>query len=93
VAALIPINSEDEAIDIANDTPYGLAAYVYTKDLAAAMRMSDQLESGMVAINEGILSNEVSPFGGIKQSGLGREGSKHGIDEYLDLKYTLISGL
>ncbi|MCP5208137.1 MAG: NAD-dependent succinate-semialdehyde dehydrogenase [Hahellaceae bacterium] len=93
VAALIPFNSEDEAIDIANDTPYGLAAYVYTKDLAAAMRMSDQLESGMVAINDGILSNEVSPFGGIKQSGLGREGSKYGIEEYLDLKYTLISGL
>ncbi|AXL50637.1 succinate-semialdehyde dehydrogenase [Paraburkholderia caffeinilytica] len=93
VAACFRFKTEDEAIAAANDTPFGLAAYFYTRDLARAWRVAEALESGMVGINEGILSTEVAPFGGVKQSGLGREGSKYGLDEYTELKYTMMGGL
>ncbi|MFM0397915.1 NAD-dependent succinate-semialdehyde dehydrogenase [Paraburkholderia aspalathi] len=93
VAACFRFKTEDEAIAAANDTPFGLSAYFYTRDLARAWRVADALESGMVGINEGILSTEVAPFGGVKQSGLGREGSKYGLDEYTELKYMMMGGL
>lgn len=93
VAPIFRFKTEEEAIQIANDTEFGLASYVFTKDLARAMRVSERLEYGMVGVNEGIISNEVSPFGGVKESGLGREGSKYGIDDYLELKYILLGGL
>jgi succinate-semialdehyde dehydrogenase/glutarate-semialdehyde dehydrogenase len=93
VAACFRFETEAEAILLANDTPFGLAAYFYTRDLGRAWRVADALETGMVGINEGIISTEVAPFGGVKQSGLGREGSKYGLDEYTELKYMMISGL
>ncbi|RKE37233.1 succinate-semialdehyde dehydrogenase/glutarate-semialdehyde dehydrogenase [Paraburkholderia sp. BL23I1N1] len=93
VAACFRFKSEEEAIAAANDTPFGLSAYFYTRDLARAWRVAEALESGMVGINEGIVSTEVAPFGGVKQSGLGREGSKYGLDEYTELKYMMMGGL
>ncbi|MBN3752526.1 NAD-dependent succinate-semialdehyde dehydrogenase [Paraburkholderia sp. Tr-20389] len=93
VAACFRFKTEDEAIRAANDTPFGLSAYFYTRDLARAWRVAEALESGMVGINEGIISTEVAPFGGVKQSGLGREGSKYGMDEYVELKYMMMGGL
>lgn len=87
LAALFRFRDEQEAIRLANDTEYGLAAYVYTRDLGRAWRVSEALEYGMVGVNEGIISTEVAPFGGIKESGIGREGSRYGIDDYLELKY------
>ena len=75
------------AIALANDTEFGLAAYLYTRDIARAWRTAEALEYGMVGLNTGLISNEVAPFGGIKQSGVGREGSHYGIEEYLELKY------
>jgi succinate-semialdehyde dehydrogenase/glutarate-semialdehyde dehydrogenase len=93
VAACFRFKTEDEAIAAANDTSFGLSAYFYTRDLARAWRVAEALESGMVGINEGILSTEVAPFGGVKQSGLGREGSKYGLDEYTELKYMMMGGL
>ncbi len=93
VAPLITFSSEEEAIRIANDTPYGLAAYFYARDLGRVWRVMEALEYGMVGINDGVVSTENAPFGGIKESGIGREGSKHGIDEYMELKYALMSGI
>jgi len=93
VAACFRFTTEEEAVAAANATPFGLSAYFYTRDLARAWRVGEALESGMVGINEGILSTEVAPFGGVKQSGLGREGSKYGLDEYTELKYMLMGGL
>lgn len=93
LAPVFKFETEYEVIAYANDTEFGLASYFYTQDLARAMRVSDALAYGMVALNTGILSNEVAPFGGIKQSGLGREGSKYGIDDYLEIKYVLLAGL
>ncbi|XP_026318733.1 succinate-semialdehyde dehydrogenase, mitochondrial isoform X2 [Hyposmocoma kahamanoa] len=93
VAVCSKFNTEDEALQIANNTRSGLASYVFTKDLGQAFRMSRELEFGMVAINDGILSAPEPPFGGIKESGIGREGSRHGVEEYTDIKYTLFSGL
>jgi len=93
VAACFHFKTEDEAVTAANATPFGLSAYLYTRDLARAWRVGEALESGMVGINEGILSTEVAPFGGVKQSGLGREGSKYGLDEYTELKYMMMGGL
>ena len=90
---IIRFQSEADAISISNDTPYGLAAYFYARDLGRVWRVMESLEYGMVAVNEGALSSELAPFGGIKQSGLGREGSRHGLDEYLEIKYALIGGL
>ncbi|MFM0171534.1 NAD-dependent succinate-semialdehyde dehydrogenase [Paraburkholderia sediminicola] len=93
VAACFRFKTEAEAVAAANDTPFGLSAYFYTRDLARAWRVGEALESGMVGINEGIVSTEVAPFGGVKQSGLGREGSKYGLDEYTELKYMMMGGL
>ncbi|MDO7464295.1 NAD-dependent succinate-semialdehyde dehydrogenase [Acinetobacter baumannii] len=93
LAAVFKFETEQQAVEMANATEFGLAAYCYTKDLGSAWRMSEQLEYGMVGINKGLISNEVAPFGGIKQSGLGREGSKYGIEDYLEIKYTLFGGL
>ena len=93
VAGLIPFATEEEAVRLANDTPYGLAAYFFTRDLARAWRVGEAIESGMVALNTGFISTEVAPFGGVKESGIGREGSKYGIDEWLELKYFTMAGL
>jgi succinate-semialdehyde dehydrogenase/glutarate-semialdehyde dehydrogenase len=93
VAALFRFEEEQEAIEAANAEPFGLAAYFYSRDLARAFRVSRALQSGMVGINEGIVTTEVAPFGGVKDSGIGREGSTHGIDEYLNLKYMSLGGL
>ncbi|MEK9721031.1 MAG: aldehyde dehydrogenase family protein, partial [Quisquiliibacterium sp.] len=93
VAPLFRFNTEDEVVAMANDTEFGLASYFYSRDVGRIFRVAEGLESGMVCINSGILSTEVAPFGGVKQSGLGREGSKYGIDEYLEIKYLCIAGL
>ncbi len=93
IVALIAFNSESEVISQANDTPFGLAAYVYTRDLGRAWRLGERLEYGMVGINDGALSNAAAPFGGVKQSGMGREGSRYGLDDYLEIKYLLMGGL
>jgi succinate-semialdehyde dehydrogenase/glutarate-semialdehyde dehydrogenase len=90
VAAITPFDSEDEAIRLANDTQWGLVGYVFTQDVDKALRFSAALEVGMVGLNTGIVSNPAAPFGGIKQSGLGREGGKVGIEEFLEYKYTAI---
>lgn len=93
VAAISRFSDEAEAIRLANDTPYGLASYMYTQDLGRAWRVMEQLEYGMVGVNDGLISTEVAPFGGVKESGLGREGSSLGLDEYLEVKYVSFSGL
>lgn len=93
VAPLFRFGTDEEAVRLANDTPYGLAAYFYSRDVARVWRVAEQLEYGMVGINEGLISNEVAPFGGIKDSGVGREGSRHGIDEYLQMKYLCFGGM
>ena len=93
VAPLFRFKDEAEAIRMANDTEFGLASYFYSRDVGRIVRVSEALEYGMVGINEGIISNEVAPFGGVKHSGLGREGSKYGIDEYLEIKYLCVGGV
>eukprot|EP00944_MAST-04C_sp_MAST-4C-sp1_P003909 g3909.t1 len=93
IAPLIRFSTENEVIELANDTSAGLAAYFYTKDLGRSFRVTEALEYGMVGVNEGILSTEVAPFGGIKESGSGREGSKYGMDDYLEIKYALMGGI
>jgi len=93
VAPVVRFESEDDAIRMANDTEFGLAAYCYTRDLSRAFRVSEALEYGIVGINEGLISTEVAPFGGVKASGLGREGSKYGIEDYLEIKYVGIGGI
>lgn len=93
VAPLFKFQSEAEAIAMANDTEFGLAAYVYTRDLARSWRVSEAIEYGIVGLNTGIISTEVAPFGGIKQSGTGREGSKYGILDYTELKYICVGGI
>lgn len=90
VAALIPFDLVDEAIALANDTEYGLVAYVYTSDLKTGLRVSERLDSGMIALNRGLVSDAAAPFGGVKQSGLGREGSHHGIREFTEAKYIAV---
>lgn len=91
VAPLISFDTIDEAIDLANATEFGLAAYFYSRDLATVWKVAEGLESGMVGINTGLISTAEAPFGGIKSSGLGREGSKYGIDEFLEIKYLCMS--
>ncbi|MQT56296.1 succinate-semialdehyde dehydrogenase [Pseudomonas sp. FSL R10-0399] len=93
VAACFRFKDEAQVLALANDTPFGLSAYFYSRDIGRVWRMAEGLEAGMVGINEGIISTEVAPFGGIKESGLGREGSKYGLDDYLELKYLLMGGL
>ena len=93
VAPIFKFETEDEAIRMANDTEFGLAAYVYTRDLGRSWRVGEALEYGMVAINAGLISTEVAPFGGFKESGMGREGSRHGIEEYTEVKYLRMAGI
>ncbi|NWB88231.1 NAD-dependent succinate-semialdehyde dehydrogenase [Pseudomonas gingeri] len=93
VAACFRFKDEAEVLRRANDTPFGLSAYFYSRDIGRVWRMAEGLEAGMVGINEGIISTEVAPFGGIKESGLGREGSHYGLDDYLEIKYLLMGGL
>jgi succinate-semialdehyde dehydrogenase / glutarate-semialdehyde dehydrogenase len=93
VAPLMKFDTEEEVIRLANSTEYGLAAYFYSRDNARVWRVAEALESGMVGINEGIVSTEVAPFGGVKESGIGREGSKYGLEEYLEIKYLCIGGV
>jgi succinate-semialdehyde dehydrogenase/glutarate-semialdehyde dehydrogenase len=93
VAPLFRFRTEEEAIQMANDTEFGLACYFYPRDLGRAWRVGEALEYGIVGINEGIISTEVAPFGGIKESGIGREGSRHGVEEFTEIKYMLMGGL
>ncbi|MCY1282680.1 Glutarate-semialdehyde dehydrogenase DavD [compost metagenome] len=91
VAPLVRFSSDEEVVRLANDTLYGLAAYFYSRDIGRVWKIAEQLEYGMVGINTGLISNEVAPFGGVKQSGLGREGSKYGIEDYLEMKYLCLA--
>jgi len=93
VSPIITFETEDEAIEVANDTESGLAAYFYSRDIGRVWRVSEALEFGIVGINEGIISNAAAPFGGMKQSGNGREGSKYGLDDYMEIKYLCMGGL
>jgi succinate-semialdehyde dehydrogenase / glutarate-semialdehyde dehydrogenase len=93
VAGIARFTSEDEVIRVANDTPYGLAAYFFSRDLGRVWRVSEALDYGIVGINTGVISTEVAPFGGVKESGIGREGSKYGIDEWLEIKYLSMGGI
>jgi succinate-semialdehyde dehydrogenase/glutarate-semialdehyde dehydrogenase len=93
VATLTRFTDEPQAVRLANDTEYGLAAYFYARDIGRIFRVAEALEYGMVAVNDGILSTEVAPFGGVKSSGIGREGSKYGIEDYVEIKYLLLGGL
>ena len=93
VAPIFRFKTDEQAIALANDTRAGLAAYFYSRDIGRVWRVAEQLEYGMVGINEGLISNEMAPFGGVKESGIGREGSHHGIDEYLQIKYLCMGGI
>ena len=93
VAPLYRFKTEDEAIKMANDTEFGLAAYFYSRDIGRIWRVAEALEYGIVGINEGIISTEIAPFGGMKESGIGREGSKYGIEEFLEVKYLCMGGI
>jgi succinate-semialdehyde dehydrogenase/glutarate-semialdehyde dehydrogenase len=93
VAPVIAFDGEDEVIAMANDTEFGLASYFYTRDIGRVWRVAEALEYGIVGINEGLISNEMAPFGGVKESGSGREGSKYGLDDYVEIKYMLMGGL
>ena len=93
LAPLFRFSTEDEAIRMANDTEFGLAAYFYSRDIGRIWRVSEGLEYGIVGVNEGIISNEVAPFGGVKESGIGREGSKYGMDDFVEIKYLCLGGI
>lgn len=93
IAPIFKFDTEGQVIAAANDTPFGLAAYFYARDLGRVFRVAEALEAGIVAVNSGAASNELAPFGGVKQSGLGREGSRHGLDEYLETKYVYLGGI
>ncbi len=93
VAACYRFSSEEEVLELANATESGLAAYFYSRDIGRVWRVAEGLESGIVGINEGIISTEVAPFGGVKESGLGREGSRYGIEDYVEVKYMLMGGI
>jgi len=93
VAPVFRFATESQAIQMANDTPYGLASYFYSKDVTRCWRVAEALETGMVGINEGLISTVVAPFGGIKESGMGREGSKYGMDYFMEIKYICFGGI
>ena len=93
VVALQSFTDETQAIQLANATEFGLAAYFYSRDIGRIWRVAEALQYGMVGINEGMVSNPTAPFGGVKQSGYGREGSKYGLDDYMDIKYLCLGGL
>ena len=93
VAPLYRFKTDAEAVTLANNTEFGLAAYFYSRDVGRVFRVAEAIESGIVGINVGIVANEVAPFGGVKQSGLGREGSKYGIEDFLEIKYLAIGGI
>jgi succinate-semialdehyde dehydrogenase/glutarate-semialdehyde dehydrogenase len=93
VAPVIRFSTEEEAVQMANDTDYGLASYFYTKDVNRCWRVAEALECGMVGINEGLISTVVAPFGGVKESGIGREGSKYGMDYFMEIKYLCFGGI
>jgi succinate-semialdehyde dehydrogenase / glutarate-semialdehyde dehydrogenase len=93
VAPLFRFDTEEQVIGMANDSEFGLAAYFYSRDIGRIFRVSEALESGLVGVNAGVIANEMTPFGGVKQSGLGREGSKYGMDEYLEVKYVCLGGI
>lgn len=93
VAPVFRFSSDDEIVELANDTRFGLAAYMYSRDMSRIWRTAEALEYGMVGVNTGLISNEVAPFGGVKQSGIGREGSRYGMDEYLEIKYICMAGI
>ena len=93
VAPIFKFEDEDEVIAFANDTPFGLAAYFYSRDIGRVWRVGEALEYGMVGINTGAISNEMAPFGGVKESGQGREGSKYGLDDYLEIKSLTLGGI
>ena len=93
LAPVFRFSTEEEAIRMANDTEFGLASYFFSRDIGRIWRVSEALEYGLVGINTGIMSTEVAPFGGMKESGIGREGSKYGLDEYLEVKYLCMAGI
>jgi succinate-semialdehyde dehydrogenase/glutarate-semialdehyde dehydrogenase len=93
VAPLFKFGTDEEALQLANDTEFGLASYFYTRDVARLFKIAEGLEYGIVGANTGLISTEVAPFGGVKESGMGREGSKYGIEDYLDIKYLCIGGI
>src|SRR5690606_28377748 len=93
IAPVMRFDDEAEAIRLANDTEFGLAAYFYSRDIGRVWRVAEALEYGMVGINEAAISNEMAPFGGIKESGCGREGSRYGMDDYLEIKYLCMGGI
>ena len=93
VAPLFRFSTDDQVVALANDTEFGLAAYFYSRDIGRIWRVAERLEYGMVGINTGLISHEVAPFGGVKQSGIGREGSRCGIEEYLVVKYLCMGGV
>jgi succinate-semialdehyde dehydrogenase/glutarate-semialdehyde dehydrogenase len=93
VAPIFRFSTEEEAVSLANDTEFGLAAYFYSRDVSRCWRVAEKLEYGMVGINEGMISTEVAPFGGIKESGIGREGSKYGMDYFMEIKYLCFGGI
>jgi succinate-semialdehyde dehydrogenase/glutarate-semialdehyde dehydrogenase len=93
VAPLFRFKDEQDALRLANATEFGLAAYFYSRDIGRIFRVAEGIESGMVGVNTGMISNEVAPFGGVKQSGLGREGSKYGVEDFLEIKYVCLGGI
>jgi succinate-semialdehyde dehydrogenase / glutarate-semialdehyde dehydrogenase len=93
LAPIFAFDTEQEVLAQANNTEFGLAAYFYSRDIGRVMRVAEQLEAGMVGVNTGLISTAEAPFGGVKQSGLGREGSRYGLDEYLELKYVCLGGI
>ena len=93
VAPLIRFKTDDEVVELANRTEFGLASYFYSRDIGRVWRVAEALEYGMVGVNSGLITTEVAPFGGVKQSGLGREGSKYGIEEFVEVKYIAFGGI
>ncbi len=93
MAPLFRFKDEAEALALANATEFGLASYFYSRDIGRVFRVAEGLETGLVGVNAGVIANEMSPFGGVKQSGLGREGSKYGVEDFLEIKYVCLGGI